>query len=397
MLFLSKVCFPKKMDRQTGHYVETNTAGERVKAFVPSPLPPVPALGQTPAIQELLIRADSAIRDLKAASGLVPNRDLFNYAFVRKEAVLSSQIEGVRATLSDLLNFEADPERASTDIQEVCNYIDALQFARKQFNDPKGLPISLRLIKEMHKRLMRGVRGASKHPGEFRESQNWIGGSRPGRARFVPPPPTEVLHCLSDLERYLHEKDQEHLLIRIGLAHVQFETIHPFLDGNGRVGRLLIALLLEAWGVLDSRLLYLSLYFRRNQQEYYERLDAVRTSGDWEGWTEFYLKGVCVCCSEAVKSAQAFFKMFERDRRKLLAHEKTVIPAIRLFEELPSHPVLTSNQVVALLKTTKPTAAKAIEVLTDAGILYETTGGKRNRVFGYKKYLDVLKSDVGED
>jgi len=382
------------MDRKTGHYVETNTAGERVRAFVPASLPPGPPLERTPAIQELITKADTAIRELKIASALVPNPDFFNYAFVRKEAVLSSQIEGIQATLSDLLNFEADPERASADIQEVCNYLDALQFARKQLQDPKGLPVSLRLIKEMHRRLMRGVRGASKRPGEFRESQNWIGGARPGNSRFVPPPPTEVMRCLADLEHYLHGKDQEHPLIRIGLAHVQFETIHPFLDGNGRVGRILIALLLEAWGLLDSRLLYPSLYFRRNQQEYYERLGSVRTSGDWEGWTQFYLTGVCESCGEAVKSAQELFKTLEKDRRKLLAHKKAVVPAIRLFEELPNHPVLTSNQAVALLKTTKPTAAKAIEVLMDAGILFETTGGKRNRVFGYKKYLDALKSDV---
>ncbi|MFZ9595974.1 MAG: Fic family protein [Bdellovibrionia bacterium] len=387
------------MSRQTGRYIETTTEGETVKAFVPASLPPVPPLERTPKIQDLVLSADAAIRELKTASDLVPNPDFFNYAFIRKEAVLSSQIEGIQATLSDLLNFEADPERASADIQEVCNYLDALNFARKQLQDPKGLPVSLRLIKEMHMRLMKGVRGASKQPRHFRESQNWVAGARPGNAPFVPPPPAEVIRCLSELESYLHEpreKDQEHPLIRIGLAHVQFETIHPFLNGNGRVGRLLIALLLEAWNLLDSRLLYLSVYFRRNQQEYYERLSAVRTSGDWEGWTQFYLTGICESCGEAVKTARELFKTLERDRRKLLSHKKVVVPAIRLFEELPSHPVLTSNQVVALLETTKPTAAKAIEVLMDAGILQETTGGKRNRVFGYKKYLDVLKTDEGE-
>jgi len=260
--------------------------------------------------------------------------------------------------------------------------------------DPKGLPVSLRLIKEVHKRLMRGVRGASKQPGEFRESQNWIGGTRPGTARFVPPPPTELMQCLSDLEHYLHEKDNEHPLVRIGLAHIQFETIHPFLDGNGRVGRLLIALLFEVFGLIDCRMLYLSLHFRRNQQEYYERLDSVRTSGDWEGWIQFYLSGICASSGEAITCARELFKTVEKDRRKLLGHKKTVVPAIRLFEELPKQPVLTSNQAVVLLRTTKPTAAKAIDVLIEAGILHETTGGKRNRVFGYKKYLDVLKSDV---
>lgn len=385
------------MNRVTGQHIETTTAGETVRAFVPKSLPPAPHLEYTQAIQSLLPKAEAAISELRIASHLVPNPDLFNYAFVRKEAVLSSQIEGIQATLSDLLNFEADPLKATADIQEVCNYLDALQYGKKQLLDPKGLPLSLRLIKEMHKRLMRGVRGASKQPGEFRESQNWIGGSRPSNARFVPPPPAELKHCLADLEHYLHSNDKEHPLIRIGLAHVQFETIHPFLDGNGRVGRLLIALLLETWGILDSRLLYLSLHFKRNQQEYYRRLDAVRTEGDWEGWIQFYLEGVCSSCQEGVKTAQELFKILDKDRRKLLGHKNAVIPALRLFEVLPNHLVLTASHVVELLETTKPTASKAITVLIDVGILHETTGAKRNRIFRYKRYLQALKSDVGEE
>jgi Fic family protein len=392
-VFFNKACFTKGMKRITGQFVETTTSGEVVRAFVPQSLPPNPPL-RYGLLSERLQQATARLSELRVASHLVPNPDLFNYAFVRKEAVLSSQIEGIQATLTDLLAYEADPEQESADLQEVCNYLDALQFGRKQLADPKGLPLSLRLIKEMHKRLMRGVRGASKQPGDFRNSQNWIGGTRPSNAHFVPPPPTQMQDCLQAFEGYLHEESNEHALIRIGLAHVQFESIHPFLDGNGRLGRLLIALLLETWGLLDARLLYLSLYFKRHQQEYYRRLDAVRSEGDWEGWISFFLEGVCSSSEEAIGTSQKLFWLFDRDRKHLLSSPMVVVPAIRLFEELPSHPILTINQVVKLLKTTKPTAAKAVDVLVKNGILEETTGAKRNRMFGYKKYLEILKTDV---
>jgi Fic family protein len=381
------------MKRTTGRFVESTTSGEPVRAFVPHPLPPEPRIEHKVALAERLRQAEARLSELRVASHLVPSPDLFNYAFVRKEAILSSQIEGIEATLTDLLEYEADPGQESADLQEVCNYLDALQFGRKQLNDPKGLPLSLRLIKEMHKRLMRGVRGASKQPGEFRSSQNWIGGTRPGNASFVPPPPKEMKDCLKALEDYFHADDgKENPLIRIALIHVQFETIHPFLDGNGRLGRLLIAILLEAWGLLDARLLYLSLHFRRNQQEYYRRLDAVRANGDWESWIQFFLDGICVSGEEAIHTSQKLFQLLDQDRRRLLSSPKTVLPAIRLFEELPRHPVLTINHVVSLLGTTKPTATKAVSILLKSGILQETTGGKRNRLFGYKKYLDLLKA-----
>ena len=383
------------MRRVTGQFVESTTLGETVRAFVPQPLPPEPRLEYTAQISELLQQATMCLSELRMASHLVPNPDLFNYAFVRKEAILSSQIEGVQATLTDLLTYEADPEQESADLQEVCNYLDALQFGRKQLGDPKGLPLSLRLIREMHKRLMRGVRGASKQPGEFRNSQNWIGGTRPGNATFVPPPPAEMKDCLRLLENFIHGEKSENSLVNIALIHVQFETIHPFLDGNGRLGRLLIALLLESSGLLDARLLYLSLHFKRHQQEYYSRLDAVRVDGDWEGWIKFFLEGICVSSGEAIQTSQQLFRLFNRDRKRLLSSPKVVVPAIRLFEELPSHPVLTINQVVKLLKTTKPTAAKAVDVLMKNGILEETTGAKRNRMFGYRKYLQVLKTESG--
>lgn len=380
-------------NRVTGQYVETTTSEETVRAFVPHPLPLVPPLALTKETQDLLQLAAARLTELKTASLLVPNADLFSYAFVRKEAILSSQIEGIQATLADLLNYEADPNQAGLDLEEVCNYLDALQFARKQLKDPKGLPVSLRLIKEIHKRLMRGVRGQTKKPGEFRDSQNWIGGTRPSNAHFVPPPKTEMRESMTALEGYLHAENKEHPLIRIALAHVQFETIHPFLDGNGRVGRLMIALLLEEWGLLDSRLLYLSLHFKRNQMEYFRRLDSVRTAGDWEGWIHFFLEGVCAAAQEAVQSSQKLFHLIDKDRKKLIESPKAVVPAIRLFELLPNHPAITINQAVELLKTTKLTVAKAIDVLVALGILSEKTGAKRNRVFGYKKYMDILIKD----
>lgn len=379
------------MKRETGVYLNTTTAGESVKAFVPNPLPPQPALELTDELGQLLQMAVVKLSQLKIASNLVPSADFFNYAFVRKEAVLSSQIEGIQATLADLLNFEAEAEKPSLDVQEVCNYLDALNLARKHLKDSKGLPLSLRLIKEMHEKLMKGVRGAAKKPGEFRDSQNWIGGRKPSSAHFVPPPPFEMKKCMESLEEYLHKNTQEHPLLKIGLIHVQFETIHPFLDGNGRLGRLLIALLLETWGFLDARLLYLSLYFKRNQQEYYRCLDSVRSDGDWEGWIQFFLEGICETSDEAIKTSQELFSRFEKDRKKILSLPKIVIPAVRLFEELPNHPIVNVNHVIELLKVTKPTAIKSINVLVDAGVLEETTGGQRNRIFSYKKYLDILK------
>lgn len=393
MFFLVKHALLRPMQRITGKYSATTTAGETVQAFVPNSLPPHPPLEDNPMIKAKLSEALARISELKVASHLVPSPDFFNYAFVRQEAVLSSQIEGIQATLTDLLNYEVDPDHETADLLEVCNYLDALQYGRSQLFDEKGLPLSLRLIKEMHKRLMRGVRGSSKQPGEFRGSQNWIGGSRPSNAHFVPPPPSEMLQCLASLEGYLHEDSSEHPLIRIGYIHVQFETIHPFLDGNGRLGRLLIALLLEAWGLLDARLLYLSLHFKRNQQEYYKRLDAIRQEGDWESWIEYFLNGVCIIGKETIQTSQKLFRQFEDDRRKLLAAKDVVIPAIRLFELLPNHPIVTVNKVVELLGTTKPTASKAIDLLVKSGILGQTSQSKRNRSYGYKKYLDLLKTE----
>jgi Fic family protein len=325
---------------------------------------------------------------------MVPSPDWFLYGFVRKEAVISSQIEGTQASLADVLEFEATSKtKRPEDVEEVCNYVEALSWARRELSKPKGLPISARLLCQAHKRLMRGVRGANRQPGAIRRSQNWIGGTRPGNARFVPPPPDQVPAALSAFQKWLHGNDPLPPLIRAGLAHVQFETIHPFLDGNGRIGRLLITLLLEHWGLLDSPTLYLSLALKRHQQEYYNRLMAVRMKGDWEGWIAFYLECVREAARDGVDVAQRLFKLISEDRRKLLAHDGVTIPAIRLFDQLPTHPMITLPRAIGLLKTSKPTASKAISALTDTGVLRETTGKERDRVYAYHAYLRVLTKD----
>jgi Fic family protein len=249
----------------------------------------------------------------------------------------------------------------------------------------------MRLLNETHARLMRGVRGAEKLPGEVRRSQNWIGGSRPGNAAYVPPPPHALGEVLGAFEKYLHADDSLPPLVRAGLLHVQFETIHPYLDGNGRIGRLLVTLLLEHWKLLTKPLLYLSLFFKRHREDYYRRLNAVRIEGDWEGWLDFFLDGVGTIADEAVASARELFALVAADRTRVLAHEGMSVVALRLFELLPRHPVVTVASVMKLVETTKPTAGRAIELLVGAGVLVETTGKKRDRSFVYRGYLDRLR------
>lgn len=383
------------MARITGTYERKTVGEESVAAFVPRPLPPTePPLVIGGHAQELLRSAEHALSRLELAGEMVPSIEWFIYAFVRKEAVLSSQIEGTQATLVDLLNYEAGatPEpQSEPEVQEVCNYLDGLAYARKQLHRKDGLPLSMRLLNETHRRLMRGVRGAEKEPGEIRRSQNWIGGTRPGNAAYVPPPPAEVPRLLGELEKYIHAKDSLPALVRAGLIHVQFETIHPYLDGNGRLGRLLVTLALEEWKLLSQPLLYLSLYFKRRRNEYYQLLNRVRTEGDWEAWTTFFLEGVGTIAEEAVQGARELFALVSRDRTRVLAAGRASVVASRLFEELPRHPIVTTTGVVKLLETTKPTAAKAIALLEEVGILSETTGRKRDRTFSYGKYLDHLR------
>ena len=384
------------MARVTGTYRTSTVAGESVRAFVPHPLPPRrPPLVLGEHLAGLAADARGALGRLTLAGAMVPSPDWFLYGFVRKEAVISSQIEGTQATLQDVLAFEATQKTdRPEDVQEVCNYVQALDYARGEMARPKGLPLSARLLCQAHKRLIKGTPGAGEQPGRIRTSQNWIGGTRPGNAAFVPPPPEFVPEAMSALERWVHKTDPLPPLVRAGLAHVQFETIHPFLDGNGRIGRLLIALLLEHWGLLDAPLLYLSLALKRHRQEYYRRLSEVRAQGDWEGWTAFYLACVREAADDAVTAAQRLFALLGRDRRRLCEHPRATVTAIRLLDRLPVHPILTLPSAMELLDTTKPTASKAIDVLRKSRVLRETTGKQRDRVYAYHDYLQVLAQDT---
>ncbi len=380
------------MPRITGRYRTTVVGGERVRAFIPSPLPPAkPPLRIEGELAELHADSVAALSRLAVAGDMVPSAHWFLYGFVRKEAVISSQIEGTQATLQDILTYEATHKSdRPADVEEICNYVEALRFARSELARPKGLSLSTRLLCEAHRRLLRGIRGAGRQPGTIRTSQNWIGGTRPGNARFVPPPPDAVPDALSRLERWLHKEAALPPLVRAGLAHVQFETTHPFLDGNGRIGRLLVTLLVEHWNLLPSPLLYLSLAFKLHQEEYYRRLSAVRTEGDWEGWTAFFLECVRQAADDGVDAAKRLFALLGKDRRAILNRTATTVTAIRLFDALPEHPIVTLPGAVELLHTSKPTAAKAIDTLCKGKILNEITGKRRDRVYGYRAYLKVL-------
>jgi Fic family protein len=382
------------MARIVGETRKSTVAGETVAAFVPSPLPPSDPPVAVDDLGDVLPRAKHALSRLDLAGEMVPSLDWFIYAFVRKEAVVSSQIEGTEATLDDLLTFEATPEgtKPGADVEEVCNYLDALTWARRELGRPQGLPLSMRLIHGVHRRLMKGVRGASKEPGEVRRSQNWVGGTRPGNAAYVPPPPEEVPRLLGDLESYIHAEDTLPPLVRAGLVHVQFESIHPYLDGNGRVGRLLIALLLEHWKLLGAPLLYLSLHFKRRRPDYYRLLDEVRRTGDWEQWSRFFLEGVAEIAEESATTARDLYRLVSRDRDRVLTAKGSSLTAARLLEILPRHPIVTIPGVVRMLETTKPTATKSIALLEALGILRETTGRKRDRAYRYAGYLARLRS-----
>lgn len=381
------------MKRQTGRYERTHFGGEEVAAFVPEALPPQnPPLTLDGTLAERLRLAENALRRLDLAGEMVPSLDWFIYAFVRKEAVLSSQIEGTQATLVDLLAFEAEESpQPNADVEEVCNYLDALTYARAQLANPNGLPMSMRLLNETHGRLMRGVRGATKQPGTVRWSQNWIGGSRPGNAMYVPPPPLALPELLTAFEKYFHANDALPALVRAGLLHVQFETIHPYLDGNGRIGRLLVTLLLEHWKLLAKPLLYLSLFLKRHRAEYYRRLNAVRTDGEWEHWIDFFLDGVATIAEEATATARELFALVATDRELVLGHKSASVVALRLFEALPRHPIVTVSSAMKLLDTSKPTVGRAIDLLAELGVLKESTGRKRDRVFGYHRYMERLR------
>jgi Fic family protein len=376
---------------EPGTYVETIVGGESVRAFVPSPLPPDPALAEEEGLQRLHQEALLALGRLDGASTLLPDRSLFLYSYVRKEAVLSSQIEGTQSSIADLLLFELDeaPGVPLDDVVEVSNYVAALDHGLGRLDE--GFPLSNRLIREIHEVLLSRGRGGGKASGEFRRSQNWLGGTRPGNAVFVPPPHTEVEASMAALERFLHaEDDGLSVLQRAGLAHVQFETIHPFLDGNGRVGRLLVALLLCHAGALREPLLYLSLYLKQHRTTYYDLLDRVRREGDWEAWMTFFLEGVRQVADAAVATAERLSEMFRADRRRIETIGRRAGSALRVHEALEARPVLTLSALRDRTGLTFPTVSAAMDRLVDHDIARELTGKRRNRVYAYDAYLSTL-------
>ena len=373
---------------ETGEYEITSTAGELVHAFVPHPLPPEPAL-DIAAIQHPLERALLALGRLDSLPTLLPDYRVLLYSYIRKEAELSSQIEGTQSSLSDLLMFEIEeaPGAPLEDVAEVSRYVSALEHGLERLRG--GFPLSNRLIREIHFTLLEHGRGSDKLPGEFRRSQNWIGGTRPGNAYFVPPPPHAVLDCMADLERFLHRPDIP-TIIKAGLAHVQFETIHPFLDGNGRAGRLLITFMLCNAGVLREPLLYLSLYFKERRQEYYARLSDVRLSGDWEAWMDFFLEGVRETAEGAFKAAQRILGLFEADRALIQKIGRAAGSALRVHQALKERPLDSISGVSARSGLSFPAVSSALERLVELGVAREITGAARNRIFVYDRYLAIL-------
>lgn len=377
--------------RQTGVRLNVTTLGEPVRAFVPHGLPPgKPALDESQFAVNL-VSAGRAISRLNAVAGLVQSTRWLTYAALRKEALLTSQIEGTQATLGDLFDAEAGVAVSNPDdVEEVTNYLKAFDYSAGQLRKPRGLPLSLRLLCEAHKRLMAGARGGGKLPCEVRRSQNWIGGTRPGNAVFVPPPESKLAGLLANLERFIHGKSKIDPLVKIALAHAQFETIHPFLDGNGRIGRLLIALMMEDYRLLAAPVLYVSSFLKRHQDEYYRRLAGVRTEGDWEGWIDFFLESVAAAAMESEQTIIDIQSLINVDRTRLLATANVSQATYRLFERLPEMPRFSVDMVRVTLDCTFPTANAAVANLVRVGIVTEVTGRTKNRGFSYDAYVRRL-------
>jgi Fic family protein len=375
-----------------GRYVTCHVAGERYRAYLPPPLPPQPSLAFDSALVGLLEEANRLLGRLDGLAVALPDPQLLLYQYVRKEAVLSSQIEGTQSSLSDLLIHEMDeaPGAPEDDVEEVSCYVRALNYGLDRL---ESFPLSLRLLREIHAVLLSSGRGATKQPGEFRRSQNWLGGTRPGNAVFVPPPPEQLMDCLGQFETFLHDPDTPPL-VKAALAHVQFETIHPFLDGNGRLGRLLIALLLVEAKVLQYPLLYLSLHFKANRTEYYDRLGRVRSHGDWEGWLAFFLRGVIHTAREAAETAQSILAMFEADRARIAQLGRLSGSALRLHEHLRLKVVTSAAAASEQTGVNRSSTVTAFHRLVEMGIVRELTGNRRNRLFAYDAYLTLLSRDT---
>ncbi len=375
--------------RDTGRHITITTLGDKtLRAFVPTPLPPNPPLRLRP-LYRLMEEANQALGRLDGMSAILPAPLLFVYMYVRKEAVLSAQIEGTQSSLTDLLRFEAknEPEAPMDDILETSLYVHALDYGLGEVR--RGIPLSGRLFREVHARLMAAGRGRNKQPGEFRSAQNWIGS--PGNVRYVPPPPNQVADCMAALEKFIHlENPTLPLLIRAALAHVQFESIHPFLDGNGRLGRLLITFMLCAGGALGQPTLYLSLYLKNERDQYYALLQSVHERGAWEEWVEFFLIGVRETSAAAVASVQQMLALFADDRQRIETSGHAAATALRAHDHMQRHPYITAADLAQALAVSVPTAHACIARMVDLDIIREITGRQRRRVFAYQKYLDIL-------
>lgn len=374
-----------------GSTVTVQVPGESFRAFVPRPLPPDPPLQMDAELQDLLERSSRELGRLDGLSRLLADSSFFLYLYVRKEALLSSQIEGTQSSLSDLLLYETGeaPGVPLGDVEEVSRYVEAMSHGLARLRG--GLPLSVRLICEVHGVLLSSGRGSAKSPGELRTSQNWVGGSRPGNAVFVPPPAHEVLRCLGDLELFLNDvPGRTPTLVKAGLAHAQFETIHPFLDGNGRLGRLLVTLLLCAEGALTEPLLYLSLFLKQNRQQYYDELQRVRLEGDWEEWLRFFLRAVETTAREATQTASRILSLFESDRKRIEGLGRAAGTALRVHQALSRRPLTSIPQAARELGLTYPTVAAALGHLSRLGIVHELTGRARGKLYVYREYLDLL-------
>lgn len=384
--------------------MSTNRAGRYVRqvtgyrAFIPAPLLPRPDLRLEGTLQSSLSDASLALGRLDGSVLTLPNPELFVFMYVRKEAVLSSQIEGTQSSLQDVLAAEArilSPERPS-DVREVINYVNAMNHGLERLAE---LPVSVRLIREIHARLLEGVRGSRLTPGELRRSQNWIGpgGCTLNEATFVPPPPDVVPEALSDLERFLHQQDDLPLLVKVALAHAQFETIHPFLDGNGRIGRLLITFLLCERGALHKPVLYLSHHFKRHRQTYYDRLQGVRDAGDWEGWLEFFLRGVIEVSAQAAETAHRILSLRETLRDRIVQHLSGAAGnGLKVLEHLFQRPIISVNEVKSLTGTSYPAANQLVQRLVEQGVVRELTGHARNRRFRFDEYVALFVDETAE-